>query len=69
LRIVEYSLKKLVLFGLVVIILLAGCRPEPAPTEQPTPRPTITILNACDVVDESEMYRFMGEPMTVFDEA
>jgi hypothetical protein len=34
----------------------------------PTPRPTVTILNACDVIVESEITTLVGEPMTVFDE-
>jgi hypothetical protein len=42
--------------------------PVPTPSQQPTPRPTVTILNACDVIDESEITRLVGEPMTVFDE-
>jgi hypothetical protein len=65
LRIAVY-LSKIIFFGLVAAVL-TGCT---APTAEPvpTPRPTVTILNACDVIDESEITMLVGEPMTVFDE-
>jgi hypothetical protein len=65
LRIVVY-LSKIIFLGLAAAFL-TGCA-APTVEPEPTPRPTVTIINACEVIDESEITRLVGEPMTVFDE-
>jgi hypothetical protein len=68
-------IKRYLWFMPFLILLLAACMPAaPAPAPDPTPEatrtplPTVTILNACDVMPERDLMLPMGEPMTIIEE-